>query len=407
MTADGVNRPFVTVRAESSYEESVPSRPPLPYRETRKSVLSSLYMFHEVLPGLLAMLFIAIFANNLPGVPNPLTLENLFYWIDGVIGPWNHQPFFQIMNANFVWNALLLGFIVGNVFGVPDSWKRGLSYIHMMMPLGIIMLAPHFIVGHAFKIGFVPILICVASMLLTATITLLVSRLLKLDDRHGSVIAGGLSTGDPHASVILMPLIKARGGQVVNAFSGLILFGLIAMNLMPVFGRWLGIPEPYFGLASVVGVGNGHQALYAAFGYGYEAGRYAGWFDVGRHVIMPAGFIFVFLVMFIRKLRYRDDPEVRATCGVHKFPFWLGVFIFAWALACLHVFKEPAHHAIFCLVKWDFSMAAAALGLSLSFKDITAPGIKGYAVTLISGFIRVALLLAAIWMCVRTGLLPV
>jgi uncharacterized membrane protein YadS len=373
------------------------------YELERKSFLSSLYRFKEVLPGLLAMLFIAVFANNLPGVPNPFTLENLFYWLDGVIGPLNHQPFFQILNSNFVWNPLLLGLIIGNVFGVPDIWKRGLSYIHMLMPLGIIMLAPHFMVFHAAKLGLVPILICTGFLFLTATVTLLLIRWFKLDDRHGSLIAGGLATGDPHACVILMPLIKAKGGQVVNAGICVIGWGLIAMVLLPMFGPLIGLPEKYLGLAAVVGVGNGHQALYAAYAGGYEAGRYAMWFDVGRHVIMPAGFLYVFVVMFIRKLRNRDNSEIRATRGIKTFPVWLGVFIFFWVLACLHLFKEPAHHAVFNMVKWDFSLAAGALGLSISFRDIAAAGYKGFIVTAIAGLLRMGLLLAAIFICVKAG----
>jgi uncharacterized membrane protein YadS len=376
------------------------------YNDARKSIWSSLYRFQDVLPGLLAMLFIALFANNLPGVPNPFTLENLFYWLDGVIGPLNHQPLFQILNSNFVWNPILLGLLIGNIFGVPDSWKRGLSYIHMLMPLGIIMLAPHFMLFHAFKLGLTPILLCVGSLFVTATATLYISRLMGLDDRQGSIIAGGLSTSDPHACVILMPLIKAKGGQVINASAGVIGFGLIAMLLLPVVGGWLGLPEKYFGLAAVLGVGNGAQAQYAAFAYGYEAGRYATYFDVGRHVLMPAGFLYVFVVMFIRKLKHRDDPSIMATRGVKTFPIWLGVFIFMWVLACLHVFKEPAHHAIFNLVKWDFSLAAAALGLSLNFREIGAWGFKGLAVTAMGGLLRMALLMAAIWICIQAGLLP-
>lgn len=379
----------------------------LTYDQARKSIWSSLYKFQAVLPGLLAMLAIAVFANNLPGVPNPFTLQNLFHWLDGVIGPLNHQPFFQIINSNFVWNPLLLGLIIGNVFGVPNRWKKGLSYIHMLMPLGIILLAPHFMVFHASKLGAVPILICLVFLFLTATVTLFISRLMGLDDRQGSIISGALATGDPHVCAILMPLIKARGGQVVNSLVCILVFGLLAMNLLPVLGGWLDIPEKYFGLASVLGVGNGAQARFAAFGYGYEAGRWATYFDVGRHVIMPAGFLYVFIVMFIRKIRNRDDETIKATRGIKTFPIWLGVFIFLWALAALHVFREPAHHAIFNMVKWDFSLAAAALGLSLSFRDIGSWGLKGFAVTVISGLIRIALLLAAILICVKAGLLPV
>lgn len=379
---------------------------PTPYDQNRRSISSALYGFSEVLPGLMAMFFIAICSNNLAGVPNPFTLENLFQWLDGVIGPLNHQSFFQIMNSNFVWNPLLMGLIIGNIFGVPDCWKRGLSYIHMLMPLGIIMLAPHFMLGHAFKIGAVPIVICTGFLFLTASITLFAAKLLKLDDRHGAIIAGGLSTGDPHACAILMPLIKAKGGQVVNAVIGVIGFGLLSMLLLPILGQAAGIPPQYLGLASVVGVGNGAQSLYAAFEGGYEAGRYALWFDVGRHVIMPAGFLYVFTVMFIRKLRNRNNPDVQATRGIKSFPIWLGVFIFCWVLACLHLFKEPAHHAIFNMVKWDFSLAAAALGLSVSFRDIAAPGLKGFVVTFLAGGLRIALLIAAIVICIKTGLLP-
>ena len=374
--------------------------------QTRRSLLSSLYTFKEVLPGLLAMFFIAVFANNMPGVPNVFTLDNLFKWLDGIVGPLNHQPLFQLLNSNFVWNPLLLGLIIGNLFGVPDMWKRGLSYIHMLMPLGIIMLAPHFMVFHAFKLGALPILICTLSLFATASITLYIAKLMNLDDRHGSIIAGGLATGDPHACAILMPLIKAPGSQVVNSVIGVIVWGLIAMVLMPVFGQMIGIPEKYLGLAAVTAVGNGHQALFAGYAAGYEAGRYTYWFDIGRHVIMPAGFLYVFTVMFIRKLKNRNNFEVRATRGIKTFPVWLAVFVFCWGLACLHLFKAPAHHAVFNMVKWDFSLAAAALGLSLSFKDIAHVGIKGFLVTAVSGIIRVILVLGAIFICLKAGWFP-
>jgi uncharacterized membrane protein YadS len=373
----------------------------------RRSFLSALYRFQEVLPGLLAMLHIAIFSNNMPGVPNPFTLANLFAWLDGVIGPVHHQPFFQVLNSNFVWNPILLGLIIGNLFGVPDAWKRGLSYIHLLMPLGIIMLAPHFMIGHTFKLGLWPVIICAGSMLLVASLTLSLFRLFKVDDRHAAVIAGGLSTGDPHAGVILRPLIKAKGGQVLNASIGVILFGLIAMLVLPLLAAPLNLPEKYMGLISVLGVGNGHQALYAAFASGYEAGRWVEWYDIGRHVFMPAGVIYVFVVMFVRKLKNRNNPEVMATRGIDKFPVWLGVFIFALVLASLHVFKAPAREAIFNMVKWDFSLAAAALGLSISFREIRAAGIRGFLLTAAVGLLRIIFLLAGLFVCVKTGLLEV
>jgi uncharacterized membrane protein YadS len=349
------------------------------------------------------MFFIAICSNNLMGVPNPFTLENLFTYLDNVIGPVNGQPFFQIMNSNFVWNALLLGLIVGNAFGVPDCWKRGLSYIHKLMPLGIIMLGPHFVLSHAAKAGLGPIALAAAMLLVTASLTLWLSRLLKVDDRQASVIAGGLVTGDPHACVILMPMIKAKGGQVVNASIGVILFGAVASLVAPWLVRHLDISAQGAGLALALGIGNGAQAVSAGFDAGYEAGRYAGYYGIVRHVLMPAGFLYVFAVMFWRKLRHSHDASVQATRGVESVPLYLYVFAVVWALANIHLFKEPAHHAIFNLVKWDFSLAAAALGLSLPLREIWVWGLRGLALTSLVGTIRLLAVLAVVWACLKNG----
>lgn len=372
------------------------------YEVRRKSIWSSLYSFQEVLPGLLAMFFIAIASNNLAGVPNPFNLENLFHYLDNVIGPVNGQYVFQILNTNFVWNAFFMGLFIGNVFGVPDSWKRGLSYIHKFMPLGIVMLAPHFIVGHAAKAGFLPIAIVAAALVFTASATLLLARFLRVDDRHASVLAGGLATGDPHVCAILMPMIKARGGQVINAFVSVVLFGVIASVVLPLIGAKIGLSPQAFGLATVSAVGNGAQAFSAGFAHSYEAGRYSIYYDVVRHVLMPAGFLYVFGVMFVRKMMFRSNPEVNATRGVDSIPLYVIVFVVSWIIASLHVVKEPAHVAIFEMVKWDFSLAAGALGLSMSVREIWDWGTwRGFALACVAGTLRIAFVLAAVWLCAK------
>ncbi len=379
---------------------------PVSYDEHRTSFWSSLYTFKEVLPGLLAMFFIAIFSNNLAGSPNPLTLENLFYYLDQVIGPVNGQPFFQIMNSNFVWNSFLLGFIISNVFGVHDSWKRGLSYIHKLMPLGIIMLAPHFVFSHATKLGWGVILFAMGVMFLSAVITILLGFVFKVDERHSSNIAGGLTTGDPHVCAILMPMLKAKGGQVMNATACVILFGAIASFFLPMLGKLLDMTPQAFGLASVLGIGNGAQALNAAFGYSHEAGRFAIYSDAVRHVIMPAGFLFVFLFMYIRKKLHNGPAPILATQGVNAIPPYVIVFVVLWVIAQVHLFKEPAHHAVFAMVQWDFSLAAAALGLSLPLREILQWGVRGFFLTVVSGLIRILLVCGGIILLDKYSLLP-
>lgn len=371
------------------------------YETNRTSLWSCCYTFREVLPGLLAMFFIAIFSNNLMGVPNPFTLENLFHWLDQVIGPVNGQPLFQILNSNFVWNAFLLGFIITNVFGIPNSWKRGLSYIHKLMPLGIILLAPHFVFSHATRSGWGLILFAALLMFLTAEATMWLGRRWGMDDRLTGDIAGALATGDPHVTAILMPLLKAKGGQVINALVSVLVFGLVASFLVPVLAGLLGMSEPGVGLVSILGIGNTGQMYNAAFGYGYEAGRWAHYLEPVRHVIMPAGFLYVFFVMFVRcKLRSHDETY-QATRPHAFIPVFVWVFIALWALAQFHFFKEPSHLVIFELVKWDFSLAAAALGLSLPLREVVQWGTKGLGLTFVVGTVRLVILLLGVMLAIK------
>lgn len=371
------------------------------YETNRISLWSCCYTFKEVLPGLLAMFFIAIFSNNLMGVPNPFTLENLFYWLDQVVGPVNGQPLFQIFNSNFVWNAFLLGFIITNVFGIPNSWKRGLSYIHKLMPLGIIMLAPHFVFSHATRSGWGLILFAALLMFLTAEATMWLGRRWGMDDRLSGDIAGALATGDPHVTAILMPLLKAKGGQVINALVSVLVFGLVASFLVPVLAGLLGMSEPGVGLVSILGVGNTGQMYNAAFGYGYEAGRWAHYLEPVRHVIMPAGFLYVFFVMFVRCKLRRHDETYQATRPHAFIPVFVWVFIALWAVAQFHFFKEPTHLVVFELVKWDFSLAAAALGLSLPLREIVQWGTKGLALTFAVGTVRLLILLVGVMLAMK------
>jgi hypothetical protein len=50
------------------------------------------------------------------------------------------------------------------------------------------------------------------------------------------------------------------------------------------------------------------------------------------------------------------------------------------------------------MVKWDFSLAAGALGLSMSVREIWDWGTwRGFALACVSGTLRIAFVLAAVW----------
>ena len=99
-----------------------------------------------------------------------------------------------------------------------------------------------------------------------------------------------------------------------RTLSCILLFGLVASFLLPVLGRAFNMDDEAFAVLSVFGIGNTGQMFNAAFGYSYEAGHWAHYVEPVRHALMPAGFLFVFLVMFLR-------ARIRRNSGFSR-PSW-------------------------------------------------------------------------------------
>ena len=141
----------------------------------------------------------------------------------------------RVLTFDLSFLSPLLIFIGTCLFFMRKADTRQGQFGRILIGLGIIMLAPHFVFGHATKAGWAMIIFAFVIMVLTAQFTIWLGRRMGVDDRHAGDIAGALATGDPHVTAILMPMLKAKGGQVINALACVLLFGLIASFLL----RWL------------------------------------------------------------------------------------------------------------------------------------------------------------------------
>ena len=113
--------------------------------EARKpSVWSALPSFKKSWPGLLAMAALAVFCG-LPGIDFPFTLDSLLHYVDAVLPPiYGKGLFVDLLHFNYVVTCLVVGIIVRNVIGVPNSWEPGLTYSGVFMNVGIIMLGSQY-----------------------------------------------------------------------------------------------------------------------------------------------------------------------------------------------------------------------------------------------------------------------
>jgi len=210
-----------------------------------------------IIPGVILALLVAVSGKGLAN------------WIGKSLMGFEKSPISAIMVA------IILGIILRNIIGLPQTYLIGLQFsLKRILRLGIILLGLRLSVVAAGEIGLVglPVVIgCIASALLLVT---LIGRYLKLPRRLSCLIAVGTSICGATAIVAAGPVIDAEDEEVTYAIACITIFGILAMFTYPYLAHWLFAGDPTFsGLflgtsihetAQVAGAGMMYQQQYGA-----------------------------------------------------------------------------------------------------------------------------------------------
>lgn len=141
---------------------------------------------------------------------------------------------------SYIMAAILIGLVVGNLTRVPAFFTPGVSFcLTRLLRLGIILMGIRLSVFDAARIGAwgIPIvLVCIVTGLVLTTYF---TRLLRLPDRLGTLMAVGTSICGATAIVAAAPVLQAEDEEVAYAVANITVFGIIAMFVYPYLANWL------------------------------------------------------------------------------------------------------------------------------------------------------------------------
>ena len=360
--------------------------------------------WRESYPGLLALIIIAIFCQ-LPGIPWPITVHHLLVYIDHVLPPiYGKGLFTELLHFNYVVICLVVGILIRNVVGVPKSWEPGLSYYSVFLHAGIIMLGSQYLLRDIVKLGPVTIAIMVVFVFGSAALLIFIGRLFRADDSLMGVMAAGFSMCGVTAAVATAPMVRARSEQITYAIAATVSFGVICMLGLPYVARLLEITQYSFGVISATGVPNSAQVIASGYMYGFEAGKVAGFVNIGRVVLIPAGALFIYFLSMTREVLTSEKINVWATIQ-EKFPVYVFGFVIVWGANCFHLFPKPAVFAMEKVMIWFFSLSFVGLGLQTKLADVRRAGIRGAIVGYLAGAIKLLLAVIVVAILMKKGLL--
>jgi uncharacterized integral membrane protein (TIGR00698 family) len=365
------------------------------------SVWSALPSFRKSWPGLLAMALLALFCG-LPGLNFPLTLDTLLHYIDAVLPPIYGKGFFtDLLHMNYVVNCLIVGIVVRNVIGVPNSWEPGLTYSGTFMNAGIIMLGSQYLLSDLIKLGWVSIIVMFFMVFGGALIFTFMGRLAKMGDSMTALLAAGFSMCGVSACIAISPMVRSKSEEVAYAIAVSVTFGLFCLFALPFVGHLIGMSNDAFGLLSAAGVPNSNQVIATGFNYSFEAGRISGFTNIGRLVLIPGGVLFIYFMTLGKEIKGSSISFWQVLR--EKFPIFIVGFAIVWALNCLKVWPLPASQAMGRVMEWFFSLSFVGLGLLTKLSDLRKAGAKGIVIGYTAGSMRIGLCLVLLYIIAKMG----
>ena len=150
---------------------------------------------------------------------------------------------------SYILVAIVAGIAVRNILGLHPAFLPGVDFcLRKILRLGIIMMGIRLSIWSVLKIGGYGIPIVVACILTGLLVATYGTRLLRLSDRLGTLIAIGTGICGASAIVATAPGIGARDEEVSYAVANITIFGIAAMFLYPYLGHLI------FGDTTMIGL---------------------------------------------------------------------------------------------------------------------------------------------------------
>jgi uncharacterized integral membrane protein (TIGR00698 family) len=258
--------------------------------------------------------------------------------------------------------ALLLGFVISLILNNPfKSYSH--KAINYFLKISVVGLGFGMFIKETLETSKEAFALTVFSIILTVSLGLLLTRLLKLDLKLGYLITTGTAICGGSAIAAISPVIKAKNKIISIALGIIFLLNSIALFVFPAVGQLLNLTQKQFGLWCAIAIHDTSSVVGAALGYGEEALRIATTVKLSRTLwIIPLSIF----SMFIFKTKGEKI----------KIPYFILLFVVAIIINSYHILPESTTSFIVLLAKRLLILTLFLVGSTISIRDLKSTGVK-------------------------------
>lgn len=308
----------------------------------------------------------------------------LFSFILALFAAWLGNMFPIIGGPVF---GIVLGIIINNIFGKPDSTLSGISFTSKkILQWAIIVLGAGLSLTQVLKTGLNSLTVTIFTLSASFAAAYGFGKLMGIPYKLKSLIGVGTAICGGSAIAAISPIIDADEMEVAYSISTIFLFNIIAVLIFPPLGHLLGFSDKAFGLLAGTAVNDTSSVVAAGYAFSNAAGAYATIVKLTRTtMIIPISLIFTFVTAMQKKKEAKENSAVNYSFR-RIFPWFVLWFLVASLLNTLGLFKGNSITYINTLGKFMIVMALSAVGLSSNFKEMMKTGLKPMFLGLIVWF---------------------
>jgi len=305
----------------------------------------------------------ATLRGRTPGVLVAAALALAASWIAGGLG----DP----LARNPVLVAMLLGLLLGNVFGCPDALRPGLDFTkRFLLRTGIVLLGFRITVALLADLGLAPLLIAATELVVMLVVVRWVAlRVFRLEPALALLVAAGSAVCGAAAILSVAAMAKDRERHAGVAIALITMVGTVALLLYPMafLAGWMpGLDERSFGILVGASIFEQAQVYGASFAVSEGALNMATLVKLGKVVML----IPLLLVLGVAQRR-APSGEARGRLPVPWFVFaFLAVLLFN-SVVTVH---PQVRAAALQFDQFLFLMVMVALGLTTPLKPLVGSG---------------------------------
>jgi uncharacterized integral membrane protein (TIGR00698 family) len=273
--------------------------------------------------------------------------------------------------------AMGLGILLRNAFIIPEAYKLGIFFsMRQLLRFAVALLGIRITFDKVAGLGWEGLVIALVPLTVTLILTMLIGKLLKMEQSPTLLIAAGTSICGAAAILTTAAVTKSKDEDAIVAISSITVFGTIAMLAYPLLlkAHLLPITDIQYGYLTGASIHEVAQVVTAAFGGGERSGEIGILVKLTRvSALIPIATLLSFLVS---KGIYRfGKADEKASVA---FPVFLLGFIAMVIFNSLGYFTPKAVKSIEFFDMFLLTMAMAGMGLETDFRQLMKVGFKPF-----------------------------